>query len=106
MLRDADVVVTDAGQNAIAEIAACRTPAVVVPADRPHEEQATTASVLAGTDWPALVLPTFPERGLASAAGAGRGAGRQALGGLVRRRVPPRGSPRCWTDPATGRRSA
>ena len=63
VLRDADVVLTNAGQNSIAEIAACRTPAVVVPADRPHEEQATTASVLAGTDWPALVLPTFPEEG-------------------------------------------
>lgn len=63
VLRDADVVVTNAGQNSIAEIAACRTPAVVVPADRPHEEQATTASVLAGPDWPALVLPAFPEDG-------------------------------------------
>ncbi len=62
-LRDADVVVTNAGQNSIAEIAACRTPAIVVPADRPHEEQATTASVLAGPGWPALVLPDLPDAG-------------------------------------------
>ena len=35
----ADVVVTHAGQNALAEVAAARRPAVVVPQDRPHNEQ-------------------------------------------------------------------
>lgn len=60
-LRDADVVVTNAGQNSLAEIAACRVPAVVVPADRPHDEQATTARVLDASAWPALVVRALPE---------------------------------------------
>lgn len=45
-LLRADVVVTHAGQNALAEVAAARRPAVVVPQERPHEEQRTTASAL------------------------------------------------------------
>lgn len=61
----ADVVVTHAGQNAIAEVAAARRPAVVVPAVRPHDEQAMTGRVLADERWPALVEPTFPEGGWA-----------------------------------------
>lgn len=64
-IADADVVITHAGQNAIAEVAALRRPAVVVPQERPHEEQVTTASVLAGPDWPALVEPSFPHEGWA-----------------------------------------
>ncbi len=55
-LRAADVVVTAAGQNSLAEVAAARVPAVVVPQDRPHEEQHTTGRVLAGDRWPALVV--------------------------------------------------
>lgn len=64
----ADVVVTHAGQNALAEVAAARRPAVVVPQDRPHGEQRATAEALAragiGTpvgawpapaDWPGLL---------------------------------------------------
>lgn len=62
---EADVVVTHAGQNAIAEVAAARRPAIVIPADRPHDEQRTTASVLAGETWPALVEPEFPATGWA-----------------------------------------
>ncbi|GAA3540420.1 glycosyltransferase [Aeromicrobium flavum] len=62
---DADVVLTHAGQNAIAEVAAARRPAVVVPADRPHDEQRTTAAVLAATHWPAVVEPVFPDTGWA-----------------------------------------
>lgn len=46
-LCGADVVITHAGQNAIAEVAAARRPAIVVPQPRPFREQDTTASVLA-----------------------------------------------------------
>jgi hypothetical protein len=45
-LEQAEVVVTHAGQNAVAEIAAVGRPAVVVPGDRPHGEQLDTAAVL------------------------------------------------------------
>lgn len=65
LLADADVVVTHAGQNAVAEVAAARRPAVVVPADRPHDEQRTTAAVLRGSSWPALVERRFPADGWA-----------------------------------------
>lgn len=57
LLRRADVVVTHAGQNAVAEVAAVRRPAVIVPQDRPHDEQVTTASVLGGGPWPVTVVP-------------------------------------------------
>lgn len=60
LLRAADVVVTHAGQNALAEVAALRRPAVVVPQVRPHDEQATTAAVLREGPWPALVLDDWP----------------------------------------------
>lgn len=59
-LREADVVVTHAGQNALAETAAARRPAVVVPQQRPHDEQATTAAVLRDGGWPATVLGEWP----------------------------------------------
>ena len=58
---DSDVVVTQAGENALAEVAACRRPAVVVPAVRPHDEQLTTAGVLVRGDWPVVVERTFPD---------------------------------------------
>ncbi len=61
VLRDADVVVAGAGQNSLAEVAACRVPAVVVPAARPHEEQATTAAVLAREGFPAVVVDHLPD---------------------------------------------
>jgi UDP-N-acetylglucosamine:LPS N-acetylglucosamine transferase len=41
-----DVVVTHAGQNAVADVAAARAPAVVVAQDRPFGEQTATASAL------------------------------------------------------------
>ena len=47
LLQSADVVVTHAGQNAVAEVAAARRPAVVVPQPRPHDEQRHLASGLA-----------------------------------------------------------
>jgi Glycosyltransferase family 28 C-terminal domain len=43
----ADVVITHGGLNAVAEVAAARKPAVVVPQDRPHGEQRATARALA-----------------------------------------------------------
>ncbi len=46
VLCRADVVVTHAGQNAIAECAAARVPTVVIPQDRPHAEQHATARAL------------------------------------------------------------
>ncbi|GAA1421438.1 glycosyltransferase [Agrococcus citreus] len=60
VLRTASVVITHAGESAIAEVAAARRPAVVIPQPRPHDEQHVTAAVLAGADWPALVLPELP----------------------------------------------
>lgn len=65
VLATADVVVTHAGQNAIAETAAARVPAVVLPQRRPHDEQATTAAVLADGGWPVVVEPTWPAGGWA-----------------------------------------
>jgi hypothetical protein len=61
-LLDADVVVTHAGQNALAEVAASRTPAVVVPQPRPHREQEVTAEVLCGGGWPAVVADAWPRQ--------------------------------------------
>ena len=58
---DADVVVTHAGQGAIADVAASRRPAVVI-ADRPYGEQRATAEVLAAGGWPVQVEQTFPAR--------------------------------------------
>jgi UDP-N-acetylglucosamine--N-acetylmuramyl-(pentapeptide) pyrophosphoryl-undecaprenol N-acetylglucosamine transferase len=43
----ADVVVSHAGQNAVAEIAAARRPAVLVAEPRPHDEQLHTGRALA-----------------------------------------------------------
>ncbi|MCY7396593.1 MAG: hypothetical protein LH468_10645 [Nocardioides sp.] len=55
LLSSAAVVVTHAGQNALAEVAATRVPAIVVPAPRPFDEQLTTAAQLRIGDWPCLV---------------------------------------------------
>jgi hypothetical protein len=62
----ADVVVTHAGQNAIAEVAAARRPAIVVPQPRPFREQDAMAAVLA-TDgrFPVVVRPELPAAGWA-----------------------------------------
>ena len=46
LLEWADVVITHGGQNAVAEVAASRTPAVVVADARPHGEQHDTVSIL------------------------------------------------------------
>ncbi|WP_404189810.1 glycosyltransferase [Streptomyces tauricus] len=55
----ADVVVTHAGQNALAECAAARRPAVVVPQERPFGEQAATARALTRGRL-AVVVPHWP----------------------------------------------
>lgn len=91
-LQWADVVVTHAGQNAVAEVADARRPAVVVADERPHGEQRATAVAVGATgaaigvtgwptaaDWPALLQ---------------RAAGLDVDGW------------RTWTDPAAAERAA
>ena len=58
-LRTADVVVTHGGQNAVAEVATFRVPAVVIPQARPHGEQVATAGALARAGL-ATVLQAWP----------------------------------------------
>lgn len=60
LLAASQVVVTHAGQNSVAEVAALRRPAVVVAQTRPHDEQLATVRALAAGDvavtcdrWPA-----------------------------------------------------
>ncbi|WP_020143330.1 glycosyltransferase [Terracoccus sp. 273MFTsu3.1] len=45
-LESADVVVTHGGQNAVAEVAAARRPAIVVAQPRPFDEQVATAAAV------------------------------------------------------------
>ena len=59
LLQEADVVVTHGGQNAVAEVAAARRPAIVVPQSRPYGEQVATGRALAGADL-AQVLTAWP----------------------------------------------
>jgi hypothetical protein len=60
-LMDADVVVTNAGQGSVADVAACRKPAVVVPSPRPYAEQVATAEVLGRGRWPVVAATTADE---------------------------------------------
>jgi hypothetical protein len=61
LLCSAAVIVSHAGQNAIAEIAAARRPAIVIPQQRPFGEQAAMGRALAGLrEVPALVRPGWP----------------------------------------------
>ncbi|MYT22600.1 glycosyl transferase, partial [Streptomyces sp. SID7760] len=62
ILCRADVVVTHAGQNAIAECAAARVPTIVIPQDRPHGEQHATARALRSAEL-ATVLDAWPASG-------------------------------------------
>ncbi|ROS26068.1 glycosyltransferase [Cellulomonas sp. PhB150] len=59
-LSSAEVVVTWAGQNAIADVAAASARAVVVPQSRPFDEQHTTARALRDARL-AVVQPAWPE---------------------------------------------
>lgn len=54
--------VSHAGQNSIADIAAARRPAVVIPQPRPFDEQHMTASVL-GRHGLAVTAPRWPSGG-------------------------------------------
>lgn len=62
VLASADVAVLHPGQNALAEVAALRVPAVVVPAPRPFQEQHVTAGALSD-GWPAVVVDPTPGSG-------------------------------------------
>ena len=46
-LAGASVIISAGGQNAIADIACTGRPAIIVPQQRPYDEQAATAAVLA-----------------------------------------------------------
>ena len=58
-LASADVVVTHAGQNSVAEVAAARRPAVVVAQRRPFDEQVATAAAVDRLGV-AVGVPTWP----------------------------------------------
>ena len=72
-LQESDVVVTHAGQNAVAEVADARRPAIVVADERPHAEQRATAAAVGATGaaigvtgWPtAAAWPALLERAAA-----------------------------------------
>jgi UDP-N-acetylglucosamine:LPS N-acetylglucosamine transferase len=55
MLATSGIVFAHCGQNSVAEIAAARVPAVLVPENRPHDEQRSLARALAGSTYPALI---------------------------------------------------
>jgi hypothetical protein len=63
VVRESDVVITHAGQSAIADVATARRPAIVIPEPRPHAEQEATARALASGRWPATVLWSWPPHG-------------------------------------------
>jgi hypothetical protein len=62
-LQAATVVVTHAGDGALADVSAARRPTIVIPEGRPHGEQNATARVLGSGLWPVIVLDKWPERG-------------------------------------------
>ena len=63
VLRSASVVVSHCGQNAIADIAVARRPAILIPQPRHFDEQEAMAAQLKrlGRRIPALVLDSWPE---------------------------------------------
>lgn len=61
VLAAAEVVVTQAGLGSVADVAALRRPAVVVPSERPYGEQHCTAHVLGSGGWPVVVARTGAE---------------------------------------------
>ena len=83
-LRAADVVVTHAGQNAVAEVAAARRPAVVVPKDRPYGEQRPPRGPCARGGWPVACTDVAVPGPVGRRAGRGRPPRRRAVGDVVR----------------------
>ncbi|KUI32818.1 hypothetical protein AU195_14770 [Mycobacterium sp. IS-1496] len=79
LLSGADVVVTHAGQSAIADIATAGVPAVVIPQQRPFGEQCATAGALAEAGV-VVTAPAWPRpdewAGLLSAARTRNAGGR------------------------------
>ena len=62
LLCSADVIVSHCGQNAVAEIAAARRPAILIPQDRPFGEQrALGAALPAMPGAPTIVLDSWPD---------------------------------------------
>jgi len=55
-LATSSLVISHCGQNAVAEIAASRVPAIFVPEDRPHAEQESLARALGTAQMPARVV--------------------------------------------------
>lgn len=60
-LSGADLVVTHAGQNSIADVAAAARPTIVIPQPRPYDEQRATAEVLRRHDL-AVIAPRWPQQ--------------------------------------------
>ncbi len=60
LLGEAEVVITHAGQNALAEVAAAGRAAVVIPQPRPFAEQHATAAALVRARL-GVVVPSWPE---------------------------------------------
>ncbi len=56
------VIVAHCGQNAVAEIAAARRPAILVPQHRPFDEQQAMAEALRHGGLPVDVLDAWPAR--------------------------------------------
>lgn len=54
-IGESAIVFAHCGQNALAEIAASRVPAVLVAEARPHDEQSAMAQAIAGSGLPAIV---------------------------------------------------
>ena len=60
VILSADVIVTHAGESAIAEVSAARKAAIVIPQSRPHSEQLSTARALRSAGgWPTIVRDKF-----------------------------------------------
>jgi hypothetical protein len=96
LLSTAGVVVTHAGQNALAEVAAARRSAVVIPQPRPFDEQRDTAAALirarlgvVASTWPAPqrwpgIIDRARSRGGAGWAAWSTGAGADRAAALLR----------------------
>lgn len=62
-LTMADLIITAAGQNSVAEVATSRTPAVVVAQERPYREQHHTQQSLHSGPWPVVAAPEQDDTG-------------------------------------------